>query len=491
MYLLLTPTEASVSLPVRFDMPSSARLLSLLSLLTIAAALPAQTTYKYTALAVSGAQTYGVASADFNRDGYPDLVGATEDGVDVYLATGKGVYGPRTTYTLPFSPVHIETPDVNNDGYPDLVLASSDPNSTIMILLNNGDGTFRPGTPITLSAQSQGWAAAGDLNNDGNVDLVVREQLSSSSQFVIYLGHGDGTFTAGQVLKMAHFSSKPVIEDFNGDGKLDIANVEGTKALIWPGKGDGTFGVPTSIAAIGSFNDLTAADFNNDGIIDLAIVYSNVCGDACPGPNNNRVYIYKNNGKAHFTLASTTDFGGCSAGYPVAADVNGDGNIDLNVVGPSHFCGFSVVALGNGKGGFTKEVAGPSGDVTSELIYRDLNLDSRHDVALSDATGGDIVVGLATSGYTNCAPPPSSSTIGKICSPIGTAPSTFVLHASGNSPSGIKRLEVWIDGVKKYQKWNDQIAKSFTLSAGQHKISVVAVDRYKGTGASNAVINVQ
>jgi hypothetical protein len=290
---------------------------------------------------------------------------------------------------------------------------------------------------------------------------------------------------------MSKMSSKPVIEDFNGDGKLDIANVEGTKALIWPGKGDGTFGVPTSIAAIGSFNDLTAADFNNDGIIDLAIVYSNVCGDACPGPNNNRVYIYRNNGKAQFTRVSTTDFGGCSAGYPVAADVNGDGNIDLNVVGPSHFCGFSVVGIGNGKGGFTKQVAGPSGDVTSDLIYRDLNLDSRHDFVLSDVIGGDVAVGLATSGYTNCPPPSSAFLIGKICSPTGTTASTFILRASGNSPSGIKRLEVWIDGVKRYQRWNDQLAKSFTLSSGQHRIAVVAVDKYKGSGESVAIVKVQ
>jgi FG-GAP-like repeat len=472
-------------------MPASVRLSSLLLALGITVSLSAQTTYKFTTQPVSGVQAFSVVSADLNRDGNPDLIAGTNGAVDVFIATGKGVYGPRTTYPLPFTPNHIETPDINNDSYPDLVIASADANSTIMILLNNGDGTFRPGTPITLSAQSQAWVSAGDLNKDGNVDLVVRERLTSSSQFAIYMGHGNGTFTPGQVLNMSHLSSKPVLEDFNGDGKVDIANVEGTKALIWPGNGNGTFGVPTSIPAIGSFDNLVAADFTNDGIIDLAIVYSNVCGDACPGPNNNRVYIFKNNGKAQFTRVSTTDFGGCSAAYPVAADVNGDGNIDLNLVGPSHFCGFSTVALGNGLGGFTKLVRGPSGDITSDLIYRDLNLDSRHDVALTDVVGGDVAVGIATSSYTNCAPPPSSFLIGKICTPIGTTTSPFILRASGNSPSGIKRLEVWIDGVKRYQRWNDQLAKSFTLSPGQHRIAVVAVDKYKGTGQSVAIVNVR
>ncbi len=470
-------------------MRAAFRLLLLLS--TLSVTLAAQVNYNYTGQSSSSYEAFTVAVSDLNRDGVPDLIGGTQNAVDVMLATGKGVYGPKTTYVLPFSASHIETPDVNNDGYPDLVIASGDANSQVMILLNNGNGTFRMGTPITPVAQLQGWVSAGDLNNDGKVDLVVREQLSSSSQFAIYLGHGDGTFTAGQVLKMAHFSSYPFIEDFNGDGKLDIANVEGTKALIWPGTGSGTFSVPTSIPAIGRFDNFTAGDFNNDGILDLAIVYSNVCGDACPGPNNNRVYVFKNNGKAQFTRISTTDFGGCSAGFPVAADVNGDGNTDINVVGPSHYCGFSVVGLGNGAGGFSKQVPGPSGDITSELFYRDMNLDSRHDVILSDVVGGSYTVGLAINGNTNCAPPPSSSINAKICSPVATTASPFVLHASGNSPSGVKRLEIWIDGVKRYQRWNDQVAKSFTLTPGTHHVSVIAVDKYKGTGTSSVTLTVK
>jgi hypothetical protein len=62
------------------------------------------------------------------------------------------------------------------------------------------------------------------------------------------------------------------------------------------------------------------------------------------------------------------------------------------------------------------------------------------------------------------------------------------VRASGNSPVGVKRLEVWIDGKKQYAKLNDQLAKSFTLAAGTHRIAVVAVGRYKGT--STKAINV-
>ena len=465
------------------------RLLCVL-VLSLSTAAVGQISYSFSFLTPSG-NPNDVASADFNLDGKPDIVVATDFAVNVFLSTRKGVYGTSETYALPFNPEHIETPDINNDGYPDLVIASGDTNAQVMILLNNGNGTFRPGKNITLGAQFEGWVSAGDFNNDGNVDLVVRELLSKSSQFVIYLGHGDGTFTKGQTLSMSTYSSYPLIEDFNQDGKLDIVNVLGTKALIWPGNGDGTFGVPTSIKAPVSFFDLAAGDFNNDGIIDLAISYANVCGDACDGPNYNRVYIYKNNGKAVFTRVSSTDFAGCSGAYLIPADVDGDGKLDINVVGPDHYCGFSTVGLGNGSGGFSKQVYAPTGDITPTTFYRDMNLDSRHDIVYTDALGGTVTQGLATTGYTNCAPPSSAKIASKICSPTSSASSTYTLRASGNSPSGIKRLEVWIDGVKKYQKWSDQLAKSFTLSAGKHRISVVAVDRYKGTGQSAITVTVQ
>ena len=403
-------------------MRSPSRLLGIF-LLSLSTAAIGQVKYNFTNLTPSGGP-YDAESADFNLDGNPDIVVATDLGVNVFLATGKGKFGSSETYALPFTPAHIETPDVNNDGYPDLVMASGDANSQLMILLNNGNGTFRPGKNISLDAHNRVWVSAGDFNNDGNVDLAVREDLTKTSQFVIYLGHGNGTFTKGQTLSMSDFSSYPLIEDFNGDGKLDIVNVLGSKALIWPGKGDGTFGVPTSIKAPVSFYDLAAGDFNNDGIIDLAISYANVCGDACDGPNYNRVYIYKNNGKAQFTRVSSTDFAGCSPGFLVPADVDGDGKLDINVVGNngSPYCSFSTVGLGNGAGGISKQVYAPSGGITPSTMYRDINLDSRHDIVFADILGGSATVGLATSGYTNCVPPTSAKIGSKICSPeIGRA----------------------------------------------------------------------
>jgi hypothetical protein len=107
--------------------------------------------------------------------------------------------------------------------------------------------------------------------------------------------------------------------------------------------------------------------------------------------------------------------------------------------------------------------------------------------------GGGWTASINTSAFTNCAPPSSANLAAKICGPGAntSVASPVLVKASGNSPAGIQRLEIWVDGVKKYQKWNDQVAKRFSLAAGSHRITVVAVDMYKGTAQSSVAVNVQ
>jgi len=65
------------------------------------------------------------------------------------------------------------------------------------------------------------------------------------------------------------------------------------------------------------------------------------------------------------------------------------------------------------------------------------------------------------------------------------------VKASGNSPVGIKRLELWVDGTKRAQILNDQLLKTLTLTAGTHQVTVVAVDQYIGIAKMTRSVNVQ
>jgi hypothetical protein len=129
----------------------------------------------------------------------------------------------------------------------------------------------------------------------------------------------------------------------------------------------------------------------------------------------------------------------------------------------------------------------------ADLVARDFNRDSRHDLAESYWLGGGWSARMNTSGYTNCAPPSSANIAARICGPAtgSTLASPVLVRGSGNSPAGVQRLEIWVDGVKKYQRWNDQISKRLTLAAGSHRITMVAVDRYKGAGKTSVTVNVQ
>ena len=475
------------------------RLTLLFTLLLLATLASAQVTFKDTFYQSSASQALGETSGDFNRDGKPDMAVGTNGGVDIFTNTGGGNFSGPITYALPSDGSGITTVDVNNDGWLDLLALNYRQNS-INVLLNNGDGTFRNGTPVTLSMPGVAYAA-GDLNNDGKVDLVALECdfNISKCQFQVVKGTGTGTFTPGQVLALANTSvGGPLLADVSRDGKLDLINTRDPKLFVWRGNGDGTFAAPTSyqpppvctdINVCGdALASLAVGNFNNDAALDIIVQQAHFCGSAC---GDNTEYVYKNNGSGSFTLAGSFGGMGTAGGVLFVTDLNGDQNMDLINMNGDHFGCSTVLAPGKGNLTFGSQ-SGLPGCESSDMVTRDLNLDSRHDLAISTWLGGGWSADINTSAFTNCAPPSSANLAAKVCGPANNASVTspVLVKASGNSPAGIRRLEIWVDGVKKYEKWNDQVAKRFTLAAGSHRIAVVAIDMYQGTAKTTVTVNV-
>ncbi|HEX6494064.1 MAG TPA: Ig-like domain repeat protein, partial [Acidobacteriaceae bacterium] len=152
--------------------------------------------------------------------------------------------------------------DLNGDGKLDVLSQSNFVPDTqgdiaplhLNVMLNNGDGTFRPVKPVDNSANvdiGSDGVAFGDINGDGKQDLVVAFAMNTGANFVgAALGNGDGTFGAFSQLKLINFITtgiaNPQVQliDFNADGKLDAVLGSGELAL---GNGDGTFTLSTPL----------------------------------------------------------------------------------------------------------------------------------------------------------------------------------------------------------------------------------------------------
>jgi hypothetical protein len=313
-------------------------------------------------------------TADFNRDGKPDL--ANSDGT-VQLGNGDGTFKIGTPWTtgqnITGTTTAFAVADFNGDGKPDLAVSAG---TFLYILLGNGDGTFQTAIRSNIGTSLSSLLAA-DVNGDGKTDLL--------SIGFVFLGNGDGTFAPGVSFPVPNNTNNVMtLGDFNGDGKLDIVLTSGGSAsgtLSTPGSinvllgnGDGTFRPPATSAGIVIPAAIAAGDFNGDGKLDLALADS----------HTGQTFILLGNGNGTFQLPDSPL---PAFGALVATDVNSDHKLDLVIQGVP----FVGIFLGNGDGTFTLKdsYAQASPQQPGSIAIADFNGDGKPDVA----TGNVVLLG--------------------------------------------------------------------------------------------------
>jgi len=301
----------------------------------------------------NGYEVISITVADVNGDGKPDVI-ATDQCTDhtctiksvvsVMLGNGNGTFQTPVPYgSAGISPTFVATGDVNGDGKLDLLVTNACSDSTcttssVAVLLGNGDGTFQAPVAYLTGGNSPFSVSIGDMNGDGKADLVVAD--SRPGTIAVLLGNGDGTFqTAVTYPSGGDGTGITALADVNGDGKLDVlvpvvdpvtAQIGEVGVLI--GNGDGT--LQTSVIYLSggdSPGGLAAADVNGDGKIDLVV--SNTCrlnNGACTGQTV--VGVLLGNGDGTFQTVKTYGSGGALAPGSIAVkDMNGDGKLDIVV----------------------------------------------------------------------------------------------------------------------------------------------------------------
>ena len=206
---------------------------------------------------------FSVVVADVNHDGNLDLLAVNNvGGVGALLGDGKGGFSPPTGTYNDVDYGFIAVADFNNDGYTDLV--ASDPTNSADFLF--APGLFTPPQRIPLDEDSQS-IVAGDFNDDGNIDVAV----VADPYVEVLLGDGKGDFKLRRKFFVPYGATSIVTGDFNGDGTLDlaIANDYSNTADVMLGDGAGDFTNSFDFPVQQDPFSLAVGDFNSDGKPDL------------------------------------------------------------------------------------------------------------------------------------------------------------------------------------------------------------------------------
>ena len=337
-------------------------------------------------------------------NGCADQTLGTTSRIALYLGVGKsgqmiaaglaggevyaGTMSPGGSFDTPV-PLVTDLPalstmsgDLNNDGNQDVISINDDGiNSSVDVFLGNGDGTFQPATKFPLPGAIAQFGVLDDMNGDGKLDMVLGVSTSGVFQFLIYLGNGNGGFAAPVAYSPNQvdlsFATTFITADLNGDNHKDIITSEGQ---VFLGQASGTSFTLAAQAFSGSANTtnmyapgLVAADFNHDHKLDVAV--------------NDGVTIrtFLGNGDGTFTTGPAYPTIS-NRGFLVATDLDGDGNIDLFsgfgnsgiFGGDDYLAGLVYALLGNGDGTFQGAPQLPIKYTGTNLL--DLNNDGRPDM---------------------------------------------------------------------------------------------------------------
>jgi len=316
---------------------------------------------RHVGAAVSGSPSL----SDLDSDGDLEVVVGSEDGsVFAWHHDGTDVWAeaPSTGARIRSSPA---VGDLDGDGDPEIVVGSEDGN----VYAWHHDATpvtygGAPGWPRSTGASVYSSPAVGDLDRDGDLEVVV-----GSSDSKVYAWHYDGTpvtfpdspgwprSTGGEV------NSSPALADLDGDGNLEVVvGSWDSKVYAWHYDGSPVEGWPRSTAWIVDGSP-AVGDLDGDGSLEVVV-----------GSWDGKVYAWHYDGTPAVGWPASTGLASAVHGSPAVADLDDDGDLEV------------VIASDNGKVyAWTCDV--PTGDHSPwPMFRRDRRRTGRYQVADFDAS---------------------------------------------------------------------------------------------------------
>lgn len=342
-----------------------------------------------------GLQLSNLIWGDIDNDDDLDLIAigdtANTPTTILYINNGGGNFTRSSQTLTALREGSLSLGDIDLDGDLDLVMSGSGiAGPTTHVYRNNGAGTFQLLNQPGLVGLTRSDTELGDYDQDGDLDLLIAGSTGSVNITRLYTNNGSGIFTASSVTLAPVSQGDLAWLDFDIDGDLDIVltglSDTGSEARIYRNNGSGVFAEISGTGLLPVRNSsFDWGDYNKDGFPDLLISGNNGTQAICN--------VYRNNsGNGTFTPLAAS-ISGIQNGKAVWADYNEDGNLDFVIAGQSGPAATSrIIELYDGNGTtFTKNIidAGIFRPVNNgaALAWGDFDKDGKIDLALAGKSG--------------------------------------------------------------------------------------------------------
>ena len=321
---------------------------------------------------------------------------------------GAGLFAGAGTYSFDPAIGAIRIGDLNGDGRPDIAAisgcGSSGQPGELVVLLNQGAGTFAPATKYP-AGPTPAALDIGDVNGDGKADVAVLNRgldcggaPALTEDVTLLLNAGGGTFDAPTHVSVGKVPWNIALGDLNGDGRADLAvanhgtgtelELRDSGVSVLLATAGGGFGAPTKYAAGVGPTAVRIADLDSAGGADLIVANYGYSGIGAPEGTSSVSVLLGNAGGGFAAMNNLTAVPGCAD----IAFVDFDEDRDLDMV-VMNYAGLQSIR-NEGGGVFTAATANFAPFLDSgSVAIADFDGDNHQDVAVGGYSGAFLLGG--------------------------------------------------------------------------------------------------